>query len=49
LTPLDIFFWGYVNIYMDKIQGLDHLKARIREAAAEQVTRDMLHRMYGNK
>jgi hypothetical protein len=43
LTPLGFVFWGYVKnyVYMDKIQDLNHLQARIREAA-ELVTRDML-------
>jgi hypothetical protein len=40
LTLLDFFFWGYVKnyIYMDTIQDLNHLKAKIREAN-EQVTK----------
>jgi hypothetical protein len=43
LTPPDFFFWGYVKnyMYMDKIQDLNHFKARIPEAV-EQVTRDTL-------
>jgi hypothetical protein len=45
LAASDFLFWGYVKnyVYMDKIRDLNHLKARIREAA-EQVTRDMLKR-----
>jgi hypothetical protein len=31
---------------MDTIQDMDHLKATVSDAA-EQVTRDMLHSMYG--
>jgi hypothetical protein len=47
LTPLYIFFWGYVNnyVYMDENRDLNHLKARRREAA-EQVTRHMLQRVW---
>jgi hypothetical protein len=38
-----LFFWGYVKnyVYMDKIRDMNHLKARMREAA-EQGTRDMI-------
>ena len=43
LTPLDFFLWGYVKniVYQVKINSLQHLKARIREAMAT-VTPNML-------
>jgi hypothetical protein len=36
LTPLDIFLWSYVQniVYQVKINDLQHLKARIRDAVA---------------
>jgi hypothetical protein len=47
LTPLDLFLCDYVNnyIYVDKIQDLNNLKARIREAV-EQATTDMLQSVW---
>jgi hypothetical protein len=43
LTPLDFFLLGYVKniVYQDKINDLQHLKARIRDAVAT-VTPNML-------
>jgi hypothetical protein len=43
LTPLDFFFWGYVKniVYQVKINDLQHLKGRIRDAVAT-VTPNML-------
>jgi hypothetical protein len=43
LTPLDLFLWGYVKniVYQVKINDLQHLKARIRDAVAT-VTLNML-------
>jgi hypothetical protein len=37
LSPLDFFLWRYVKniVYQFKINDLQHLKARIREAAAK--------------
>jgi hypothetical protein len=36
LTPLDFFLWGYVKniVYQVKINDLQHLKIRIRDALA---------------
>jgi hypothetical protein len=36
LTPFDFFFWGYVKniVYQVKINDLQHMKARIRDAVA---------------
>jgi hypothetical protein len=36
LTPLDFYFWGYVKevMYSDRIHNNQHLKQRVREAAA---------------
>lgn len=43
LTPLDFFLWGYVKnmVYQVKINNLQHLKTRIRDAMAT-VTPNML-------
>jgi hypothetical protein len=43
LTPLDFFLWGYVKniVYKVKINDVEHLKARIRDAVAT-VTPDMV-------
>jgi hypothetical protein len=43
LTPLDFFLWGYVKniVYQVKINDLQHLKARMRDAVAT-VTPNML-------
>jgi hypothetical protein len=43
LTPVDFFLWGYVKniVYQVKINELQHLKARIRDAVA-MVTPNML-------
>jgi hypothetical protein len=43
LTPLEIFLWGYVKniVYKVKINDLQHLRARIRDALAA-VTPNML-------
>jgi hypothetical protein len=44
LTPLDFFLWVYVKniVYQVEINGLQHLKARIRDAVAT-VTPNILH------
>jgi hypothetical protein len=46
LTPLVFFLWGYVKniVYQVKINDLQHLKARIKEAVAT-VTPNMLQAM----
>jgi hypothetical protein len=43
LTPVDFFLWGYVKniVYQVKINDLQRLKARIRDAVAT-VTPNML-------
>ncbi|PNF20694.1 hypothetical protein B7P43_G00323 [Cryptotermes secundus] len=43
LTPLDFFLWAYVKhtVYQVKMNDLQHLKARIRDAVAA-VTRNMI-------
>jgi hypothetical protein len=43
LTPLDFYFWGYVQkiVYSVRIHDIQHWKQRIREAAAS-VTPDVL-------
>jgi hypothetical protein len=46
LTPLDFYFLGYVKqiVYSVRIHNIQHLKQRIREAAAS-VTPDVLGRV----
>jgi hypothetical protein len=47
LTPLDFFLWSYVKniIYQVKVNDLQNLKARIRDAMAT-VTPNMLQGMW---
>jgi hypothetical protein len=47
LTPLDFFLWGYVKniVYQIKLNNLQHLKARIRDAVAT-VKPNMLQEMW---
>jgi hypothetical protein len=47
LTPLDFYFWGYVNqtVYSVCVHSIHHLKQRIREVAAS-VTPDVLGRVW---
>jgi hypothetical protein len=42
LTPLDFFLWGYVKniVYQVKINDLQHLKDRIRDAVAKVTPKD---------
>jgi hypothetical protein len=47
LTPLNFYFWGFVKqiIYRVRIHNIQHLKQRIRKAAAS-VTPDVLVRVW---
>ena len=47
ITPLDFFFWGYVKqcVYSVRINDIDHLKERIRDAI-HSVTPDVLLRVW---
>jgi hypothetical protein len=45
VTLFGFFFFGLKDVDMVKIQNLGHLKEVIRKAA-EQASRDMLHRVW---
>ncbi len=49
LTPLDFFLWGYVKdkFYSERIESLDHLKARITDAN-QQIEPETLMKVWRN-
>lgn len=51
LTPMDYFFWGYVKhlVYSVRMNDLDHLRTRIRDACQEiNGDSDLLNRVFDN-